>query len=176
MKQIKFKICALTGHRPKGFPWNYRDKSCKEQKEYLKLLEDTIIELIEKDGFNYFISGGAIGADQDFAEIVIKLKKRYPHIQLEIAIPCPNQDIKWIESDKERYQRITKAADVVTIVSPSYTPRCMQTRNEYMTDKCELMIVVWNGRSYGGTYSTFMHLKSLNKPFKPISLTAESQI
>ena len=176
MKQMELKICALTGHRPKGFPWNYRNKDCKEQKEYLKTLEESIIELIEKDGFNYFISGGAIGADQDFAEIVIKLKKHYPNIQLEIAVPCPNHDIKWIESDKKRYQRITKAADVVTSVSTSYTPRYMQARNEYMTDKCELMIVVWNGQPYGGTYSTFMHLKCLNKPFKLISLTAESQI
>ena len=169
--QNKHKICSLTGHRPKGFPWNYRDKDYKEQKEYLKTLEDTIIELIEKDGFNYFISGGAIGADQDFAEIVIKLKRRYPHIQLEIAVPCPNQDIKWIESDKERYQRIIKASDVVTIVSPSYTPRCMQVRNEYMTDKSDFVIVVWNGNPTGGTYNTLNYLKRLNKPYIIISLT-----
>ena len=165
------KICALTGHRPKGFPWNYRDKDSKEQKEYLKTLEDTIIELIEKDGFNYFISGVAIGADQDFAEIVINLKKCYPHIQLEIAVPCPNQDIKWSSSDKARYKRILENADFVNILSTSYSPICMQKRNEYMVDKSDFVIVVWNGNHTGGTYNTLCYTKNKNKPFKQIIIT-----
>ena len=165
------KICALIGHRPKGFPWNYRDKDSKEQKEYLKTLEDTIIELIEKDGFNYFISGGAIGADQDFAEIVINLKKCYPHIQLEIAVPCPNQDIKWSSSDKARYKRILENADFVNILSTSYSPICMQKRNEYMVDKSDFVIVVWNGNHTGGTYNTLCYTKNKNKPFKQIIIT-----
>lgn len=170
MKQMGLKICALTGHRPKGFPWNYRDKDCKEQKEYLNTLEDTIIELIEKDGFNYFISGGAIGADQDFAEIVIKLKKCYPHIQLEIAVPCSNQDIKWNSSDKARYKQILNNADFVNILSTSYTQNCMQKRNEYMVDKSDFVIVVWNGEPTGGTYNTFNYLKEKNKPYKLVLL------
>lgn len=171
MKQLRLKICALTGHRPKGFPWNYRDKDCKEQKEYLNTLEDTIIELIEKDGFNYFISGGAIGADQDFAEIVIMLKKRYPHIQLEIAVPCPNQDIKWNSSDKERYKQILNNADFVNILATSYSPICMQKRNEYMVDKSDFVIVIWNGEPTGGTYNTLNYLQRVNKPYIIINLT-----
>ena len=174
MDKSKHKICAVTGHRPKGFPWNYRDKSCKKQKEYLKTLEDTIIELIEKDGFDYFISGGAIGADQDFAEIVIKLKKYYPQIRLEIAVPCPEQDLKWCDSDKKRYKRILKQADLQNILTSSYNPHCMQARNKYMADKCELMIVVWNGQKRGGTYNTFMYLKSLNKPYKLIEIKGKN--
>ena len=171
---MEFKICALTGHRPKGFPWNYRDKSCKEQKEYLKMLEDTIIELIEKDGFNYFISGGAIGADQDFAEIVIKLKKHYPNIQLEIAVPCPNQDVKWNSSDKARYKQILENSDLVNILSTSYTPNCMQKRNEYMVDKIDFVIVVWNGEPTGGTYNTLCYIKHLNKSYEIINLKSEN--
>ena len=174
MKQMELKICALTGHRPKGFPWNYRDKDCKEQKEYLKMLEDTIIELIEKDGFNYFIFGGAIGADLDFAEIVINLKIYYPHIRLEITVPCPEQDLKWCDSDKRRYKRILKQANFINILSSSYNPHCMQARNKYMADKCELMIVVWNGQQCGGTYNTFMYLKSLNKPYKLIEIKGKN--
>ena len=170
MDKSKHKICAVTGHRPKGFPWNYRDKSCKEQKEYLKTLEDTIIELIEKDGFDYFISGGAIGADQDFAEIVIKLKKYYPQIRLEVAVPCPDQDLKWCDSDKKRYNHILKQADFVNFLSSSYTPRCMQDRNEYMADKCDLLLVVWNRQKCGGTYNTLVYAMSINKPYKLITM------
>lgn len=170
MDKSEHKICAVTGHRPKGFPWNYRDSDCTQHKEYLKNLESVVRELID-EGFDYFISGGAIGVDQDFAEIVLTLKKYYPHIRLEIAIPCPNQDIKWCESDKKRYKRILKQADFVNVLSNTYTQRCMQERNEYMADKCDLLLVVWNGQKCGGTYNTFMYAKGKNKPYKLVEIT-----
>lgn len=171
MNKSEHKICAVTGHRPKGFPWNYRDSGCAQHKEYLNNLESVVRELIS-EGFDYFISGGAIGVDQDFAEIVLTLKKYYPHIRLEIAILCPNQDIKWCESDKKRYKRILKQADFVNILSTAYTSRCMQERNEYMTYKCDLLLVVWNGKKIGGTYNTFMYAKGKNKPYKLVKITA----
>ena len=88
------KTCCLTGHRPKGFPWDYADKKCMEHKSYLALLREKVVELIS-EGYSHFISGGALGADSDFAEIVIDLRKSaYPDITLEIAVPCPNQDLK----------------------------------------------------------------------------------
>lgn len=167
------KICAATGHRPKGFPWNYRDKNSCQHKEYLKKLESIVRGIIE-DGFDYFISGGAIGADQNFAEIIIKLKKYYPHIRLEIAVPCPEQDAKWCDGDKKRYKRILKQADFVNILSSSYTPRCMQERNKYMADKCDLLLVIWNGQQYGGTYNTFMYANSKNKPCRLLFLTNQN--
>ena len=88
------KTCCLTGHRPKGFPWDYADKKCMEHQSYLALLREKIVKLIS-EGYTHFISGGALGADSDFAEIVIDLRKSaYPDITLEIAVPCPCQDLK----------------------------------------------------------------------------------
>ena len=66
------KTCCLTGHRPKGFPWNYEDKNCEEHKLYLAALREKIINLISND-YKHFIAGGALGADSDFAEIIIEL-------------------------------------------------------------------------------------------------------
>lgn len=100
------KTCCLTGHRPKGFPWNYADKNCEEHKLYLAALREKIINLISND-YKHFIAGGALGADSDFAEIIIELRDSvYPDITLEIAVPCPNQDLKWQEVDKQRYKAI----------------------------------------------------------------------
>lgn len=173
MNKPEHKICAVTGHRPKGFPWNYRDNECAQHQEYLKNLENAVRELID-EGFDYFISGGAIGVDQDFAEIVLTLKKHYPHLFLEIAVPCPDQDLKWCESDKRRYKRIVNQADFVNIVSSAYTPLCMQERNEYMADKCNLLFVIWNGQKRGGTYNTFMYANSKNKPYRLLFLTNQN--
>ena len=67
------KTCCCTGHRPKGFLWNYGvDK--KTHKKYLNLLSEIVEDKI-KQGYGYFIAGGALGADSDFAETVLTLRK-----------------------------------------------------------------------------------------------------
>lgn len=158
---ILAKKCCLTGHRPKGFPWNYRDKNCTQHKAYLAELKRIVLELIKQNGYNYFISGCAIGADMDFAEVVLELKKQYPTIKLEAAIPCPNQDLKWSQEDKARYAAILARADARTLVSPTYNYYCMQRRNEYMVDNSETVICVWNGERSGGTYNTIRYTSRL---------------
>ena len=164
------KTCCLTGHRPKGFPWDYADKKCMEHKSYLALLQEKVVDLIS-DGYRHFISGGALGADSDFAEIVIDLRKcAYPDITLEIAVPCTNQDLKWRAEDKRRYKKICKTADSVNVISEKYTNCCMQKRNEYMVDQSDFVIVVWNGEKQGGTYHTFQYVQRKKKPFMIINL------
>ncbi len=164
------KTCCLTGHRPKGFPWNYADKDCIEHKSYIALLREKVVELIS-EGYSHFISGGALGADSDFAEIVIDLRKSaYPDITLEIAVPCPNQDLKWCTKDKHRYKKICSAADSVNVTSKKYTNFCMQKRNEYMVDQSDFVIVVWNEEKQGGTYRTFQYVQRKKKPFIVIDL------
>lgn len=164
------KTCCLTGHRPKGFPWDYANKKCIEHKSYLALLREKIIELTS-EGYRHFISGGALGADSDFAEIIIDLRKSaYPDITLEIAVPCPNQDLKWRAEDKRQYIKICKAADSVNVISEKYTNFCMSKRNEYMVDQSDFVIVVWNGKEQGGTYRTFQYVQRKKKPFIVIDL------
>lgn len=166
------KICCCTGHRPKGFLWDYYNKSNKKHQEYLRLLEYIINRDISQRGFNYFISGGAIGADMDFAETVIRLREKYPHIRLEIAIPCTNQDLKLGEEDKKRYQNILMNADAVNILFSSYTPWCMDKRNRYMVDKSEKVLAIWNASEKGGTYNTIRYANKKNKQLDYIMLPA----
>lgn len=154
---MKYKICCCTGHRPNGFLWDYENKDCAFHKKYLEILEYAIEQAIVRNNFNYFVSGGAIGADMDFAETVIRLREKYPHIQLEIAVPCADQDLKWHKSDKKRYHNILERADRVTILSPYYYRGCMHQRNRYMVDKSDLIIAIWNESQAGGTYTTLQY-------------------
>lgn len=174
-----YKICCLTGHRPGGFPWDYNDKTCAEHHEYLTALRDMVLDLINNQGYNYFISGGAIGADQDFAELIIELRDTvYPHIKLEIAVPCPNQDLKWNAADKARYKNIIDHADFVNLISPRYSTFCMSKRNEYMVNKSSFVICVWNGQRKGGTFSTLRYAEKKKVELGPIEIdemTAESK-
>ncbi|MDE5721632.1 MAG: DUF1273 domain-containing protein [Clostridia bacterium] len=162
------KNCCCTGHRPKGFPFNY-GKDVKKHKAYLKALEAKIKLAITEYKITNFISGMAIGVDMDFAETVLKLRNKYP-VTLECALPCPNQILKWNNADKLRYESILELADTVNLVSEKYTPECMLDRNRYMVDKSELVIAVFNGIEKGGTWHTINYAKKENKIIELIEL------
>ena len=154
------KICCVTGNRPQKFPWKYGEGTAHNK--YLAKMTRQIENLIES-GYTYFISGGAIGVDMDFAEAVLQAKKRHKDIILEIAVPCRNQDLKWNKADKERYAKILGNADIVNVLSESYTSFCMQKRNEYMVNKSDLVIAFWNGEESGGTWNTINYAKRKSK-------------
>lgn len=162
------KTCCCTGHRPKGFPFQYGvDK--QKQSAYLQELEQKIELAITEYGITSFISGMALGVDLDFAEIVLKLQHKYP-VTLECAIPCPNQTFKWNDRDIFRYEKIKKQADKITLVSETYTPQCMLKRNRYMVDQSDLIIAVFNGIFKGGTWYTIDYAKKRNKLIEIIDL------
>lgn len=163
------KNCCCTGHRPKGFPFDYAKDSLKRER-YLQLLEEKAELAITSYKITNFISGMAIGADMDFAEIILKLREKYP-VTLECAIPCLNQTLKWSVSDKLRYDKILSCADEVNIISEGYTPECMLKRNRYMVDKSELVIAVFNGVEKGGTWYTIKYARKKNKAIEMIALS-----
>ena len=121
-----------------------------------------IEELIES-GYTYFISGGAIGVDQDFAEAVLRAKQSHAEIELEIAVPCRNQAARWSEAERLRYFSILERVDRVEVLSEHYTQFCMLKRNEYMVDKSDLVLAYWNGEESGGTWYTMRYAKRKKK-------------
>lgn len=143
--------CCFTGHRSSKLPWrgNERDPRC------LRLKNDiaNAVRAVYESGFRHFICGMALGCDTFFAEAVIDLRLDFPDITLEAAIPCEGQDKSWDSGDKARYDRILASCDEITLVSRSYSPGCMQRRNEYMVSRSSLVIAVFNGSS-GGTFNT----------------------
>ena len=85
---------AVTGHRPKGLNKVMKYGNVNDDKfvEYTSLMQSTVMQYAT-NGYDYFISGGAIGVDLDFARAVIdtkillnKLNKT--KIELEMALPC----------------------------------------------------------------------------------------
>ena len=162
------KTCCCTGHRPRGFPFKYGIDT-KKHKAYLHALSQKIELAIAEYGITSFISGMALGVDLDFAETVLKLRNKYP-ISLECALPCPNQTLKWWNTDKLRYESIINSADKINIVSDRYTRECMLKRNRYMVDKSELLIAVFNGIEQGGTWYTISYASKTDTAIELINL------
>ncbi len=160
MEIRKFYTICFTGHRPKGVPWGYNEnaQSCLKFKRYMKEL---LIQKID-EGYTYFIVGMALGIDMIVAEILLELKGEYDII-IECAIPCLNQESRWIKHQQIRYMDILNKCEKITYVSNiEYTNECMQKRNEYMVDNSDLVVAVWNGTP-SGTLNTINYAKSKNK-------------
>lgn len=140
---MKNLICAFIGNKPQNLPFGFNeaDEQCLFLKEEL---ERRIIDLIVNRNVTKFITGMGLGIDMFAAEIVIKLKKLYPTISLECAIPCESQPEKWTEGFRNRYFSIAQVCDKETMLQKKYTPDCIERRNRYMVDGCDILLAVWN--------------------------------
>lgn len=157
---IENTVC-FTGHRPNKL-YGY-DPSSEGNKKLLWHLRDIIIDHIENESVNTFITGMALGIDQWAGRIVLKLKQTYPQIKLVVAIPCINHSSKWNEQSKKEWQTIINKCDLVHYVSEEeYTHWCMQKRNEWMVDNSKFVIAVWDGTK-GGTGNCVNYAKKQNK-------------
>ena len=161
MKMSNRLSCCFTGHRPNSLPFGYNetDRRCVKLR---KLLKKQIEYLIKECRVEHFITGMALGVDLICAEIVIELKKKYPHITLESAIPCETQAVKWSESQRDRYFHIAEHCDKETLLQHHYNKYCMMKRNKYMVDSSEYVIAVWNG-SQSGTGNTVKYAQAQHK-------------
>lgn len=136
---------AVTGHRPD-----------KLGKEYLLVgphtdyIRTQLLNALEPFMHLHptLITGMALGVDQLFAKIAIE-----KDLAFIAALPCRNQDKLWPDASKRLYRELLSKATLVTYVHDGeYTKSCMQERNEFMVDNCDLLIAVFDG-SPGGTYN-----------------------
>lgn len=154
-----YKIC-FTGYRPFKLPFAMSEKdSCYNL--FVQKSRQLIQSQIEL-GYTYFISGMAQGTDMLFAEIVLELKKTYPHVMLECALPFKGQTSKWSDEIKERYKNILNSCDKVTVICNSYSKSCFLKRNKYMVDSCDKVIAVYDGKK-GGTRFTIDYARKKGK-------------
>ena len=149
--------CAITGHRPKSFPWKYNETApdCVLLKETLAAQ----IRLLADSGVTDWLSGMALGVDLWCAQIVLSLKEKNPALRLHCILPCEGQEVKWPKAEQEPYHSILKRADEVVYVSRDYHPDCMLERNRYMVDRASILLAVYNGTYRSGTAMTVRYAK-----------------
>ena len=168
MDEIRRRTCCFTGHRELP-AWG--------QKELAAKLEDTIIGLIDR-GIRFYGAGGARGWDTLAAQIVLRLKGRYPHIKLILVLPCLTQTKGWRSEDVAEYERIKAQADKIVYTSQQYAPGCMHKRNRHLVDHssvCVCYLIRGNGgTAYTVDYAEKQKLEVINlaqhnakKPSRP---------
>lgn len=152
-------IIAFTGHRPdKLGGYNLPNPT------YIKVCQ-AIDAALREFKPEKVISGMALGIDQWAANIAIRL-----NIPFIAAIPFAGQEGKWPPASQKAYNLLLKRAAEQVIVCPgSYEIQKMQIRNEWMVDRCDKLIAVWDG-SKGGTGNCVEYAKSVNKDIFRIDL------
>lgn len=91
----------------------------------------------------------ARGVDIWAAEIVLQLRKDGVPVRLICACPYPGFEKNWSNIWQTRYTAILSAADLVRFISPCYSSRCFQVRNEWMVNHSSKVIAVFNGQPSG---------------------------
>jgi len=144
-------VCCFTGHRPAKLPWGSResDPRCLELKSRLY----DVVDALYWSGIRHFICGMAMGTDTYCCEAVLRLKREHPEITLEAALPCGNQADGWYSEARRRHEELLSRCTAVTVLQETYSPGCMQRRNQYMVSRSSVLVAVFDG-SAGGTRDT----------------------
>ena len=142
-------VCAFTGHR------NLAGTDFDEH-----LLERVVLNLV-KNGTTRFLCGMAVGFDMKAALAVLALKGLYD-IELVACLPCANQSERFSARNKKLYNEILARCDDIIIMEMEYKNGCMQERDRYLVDNCDVLVSFLRKTS-GGTYYTVNYARKQNK-------------
>lgn len=156
---------AVTGHRPdKLFGYDLLNPNYTPIREAIEeALRERLIYLtvLGKPNPLECITGMALGIDQLFGLVALQLKDEGLPVRLFAALPCRNQNSVW--KDDTYWQLLMKEADEVFYTAERYSPRCMQQRNEFMVNRADEILAVWNGTP-GGTANCVNYARKVGKP------------
>ena len=147
----RVSVCCFTGNRPHKLPWGEyeNDTRCVVIKQ--KMRAD--IEKLINSGIILFVCGMAQGADTYFVETLFELKKQYPHILIEGAIPYFEQAKSWTESARIRYEKNLSKIDYKTVICDHPSRYAPLKRNRYMVDKSSVLLSLNYDESGGSAYT-----------------------
>lgn len=156
-------IFAATGHRPEKLGGYSPEVDARLRRLALTFLGGKRPKQI--------ISGLALGWDLAWAEAGLLLG-----IPVIGALPFREYSYRWPEASQQRLFRVMQSCASVEVISPgNYAAWKMQTRNEWMVDRCEVLVALYNGDRGGGTANCVLYAQAKSKPITNLWPQWESQ-
>lgn len=136
-------IVAASGHRSYDLGTNHMPRQ-------IRLVEFAESVLADLDGVDAVVSGMALGWDQAVARAAVGMG-----IPLLAYVPFRGQEKYWGSTDRAIYRRLLEDAQEVHVVDETGLPvrDAYMARNEAMVDVSNLVLGLWDGRSWGGTFN-----------------------
>lgn len=143
-------IIAGTGHRPDklgGYSVEIEDALRLFARRHLERLSPSRV-----------ISGMALGWDQALAQAALDLG-----IPFVAAVPFEGFGSKWPKGAQYRCTALLCGAAQIEVVSRTPGARALQRRNEWMVDRADRMLALWDG-SWGGTFNCIEYARKRDVP------------
>jgi uncharacterized phage-like protein YoqJ len=149
-------VLAFTGHRPDKLG-GYVPGNPKR----IKIFRD-LVKHVRDINPGHAITGMALGVDQWTARVCHHLG-----VPFTAAIPFDGQEKTWPRESRVEYDDLMSKAAAVVIVS-ELGPKmdvntALQVRNEWMVDRCDRLLAVWDG-STGGTRNCVKFAELMRTP------------
>ncbi len=146
----KIEHVCFTGHR----------NIDSEHAQHIPAILDQILRTLIRHGATCFYAGGALGFDTVAAIAVLRLKREFPHLKLNLILPCKDQTRNWNENDRAIYDAILERADSVEYACSHYTSYCMHERNRRLVDSAQLCVAYCAHNGGGSAYTMGYALKN----------------
>lgn len=148
---------AVTGHRPKRLGQHNPDR-----------LVDLAVAALGKYRPTLVITGMSPGWDVAVAKAAMKLK-----INFLAVIPHLDQH-KQHASVSQYWELLGESTQPVLVIGEGLPPtKAYKARNRWMVDRAELVLSLFDGRTYGGTYHTVWYAQA--KGVRVVNLWASWQ-
>lgn len=131
-----------------------------------------------EDGLEWVLTPGQYGVDLWACEVVLELKKTYPHLKLSIITAFQNPEEQWKEDKQEYYRTILQGVDYYGAVSkqPYIGPWQFTARDDLLLRKSDGILLVYDEDAAEGS-PRFMKEKAVkkqqNEDYTIISVTSE---
>jgi len=165
------KVLHVTGYKSMEMGiFKEDDPKVQFIKEALK---KRLIGFIE-EGLEWVIVSGQMGVEIWTAEIVLDLKEEYD-INLAVFPPFENQDNRWPDNLKEKYQEITMIAD---FYKPLYTgdykgPYQFRAKNMWFAEKSDASLLLMDEEFPGSVKYFHEATKELTKNYPVYKITPD---
>lgn len=147
-------ILSVTGHRPDKLGGYARWEGIT-----FPLLRDLAVTQLSELRPSLVCTGLALGFDQAVADACASLDVPYV-----AAVPFIGQESRWsLPMRTEYHSYLAGASEVVVVSEGAYAAWKMHKRNEYMVDRCDLLLALYNGDLSGGTYRCVEYAKRRGK-------------
>lgn len=148
--RMQERTVCFTGHR----------NIAREHMMALPALLKAEIARQAEAGAVHFRAGGAVGFDTLAALCVLEQKKYYPHIKLDLILPCRDQDAEWNESNRRAYRFVLESADSVSYVRERYSEGCMLERDRRLVQGSDVCVAFLTKNKGGTAYTAAYALKN----------------
>ena len=145
--ETKRTACAVTGHR-------------KLPADFDKEQVSNVLEQLLQEGVITFYNGLAVGFDLLCAEILVKLKTKYPGMRLIGCVPFYGQERTFPARDQIRYAKVLKACNEVVTFGEHYYEGCYFKRNDYMVEHADVLFAYCLTKTGGAAYTVRKFAKS----------------